>query len=1089
MNKIKRSKFFAISSLLGISIVGLFLVSTINLNNNKNNLDNSLVNKNTNLTRNKVNPQPLTNINDLKITSQNIESGKVNTDEVVDNNGNYILTATNQSSNKAKIVKLDFQMQYLYQWEYNVLNYQTRQIVADTDDNGYLYVLLVNNQLTLSVEDQNNLTANDIRFIIQNPAIVVQIYDTGSSFEQLNVYNLGLPNFGINNKANITSNLADTSNTITDPEAADNIWDHIYVQEAIQETDDNSKLSFIRNTTTSNSTASDTRTTENNIYVNDDSKSIIYKLLGNSGKKAANSAIDTSNHDYYILKQLYLNNANNMVYLKDKYTNKKMILLFGGNAYQSFWFYNFEVKTTGKQNLYVTPLLYANYDFDPYASKYQNEVEYYANSGRNNSSVLKKYFYLPFMLKNKISNLAWFVGGAKTLTITNQENNKSDSYVFLAMMQPNISDFNSSLVDNAQNIQSANIETIKKGTFGTPEEVSSWNESNKTITGNYEPSSIPSIAMPAPQNTNIQNTKNTGNQYNNQDILVSSSSINASLYQLGQSQGIWSTRSDNFKYPFSAIQTQTILPIMTSEIASSICIEPKSSYNDFPEEKIYLNTFSNLSTNSNSNFPEKFSLFNCVETKPSTKNFKRFDFAREIISNPRNWTQDIKNISAPPSDYNGTTTNNPNQIIEVGYDFVGLSRILLNKNPKKSSNFLNDGWENTASQKIVAFSPQLTSKKIKTSFGTYMQVGAVLIFRGFAYSFTYDYIQPALGLKMVPYANLLNDKTKNSIELINEKSINKFTNLLSISYFADNWVLTYQDKNLNKHLCYRITYLSDLSVWSFSLDNYLSSNGLNKISKLFVFFENNFIFLYEEKTSQILNTNTNSTHNLDENSSITTNSNIWGIIKPVEKQHLIDSNLLDKTPSEIVSDYDLLKQLINYSGGWSVIDNQTNKPTEEPIIFNIKTTSSTITFDVALKFINGKYYTSVLFNSLEYPNIVYNTSLNIPSFSYDGFASLAVWVMPAIISGVSFLVVLFILIGVLVTLSLHKNKKIMQKGFASSNKKIDTLTTAVGSVYQKILTQTKNNKSPQMLKAARKRPTAKSHFSPKSPNSPKSTAN
>ncbi|WP_036449091.1 hypothetical protein, partial [Mycoplasmoides pirum] len=63
----------------------------------------------------------------------------------------------------------------------------------------------------------------------------------------------------------------------------------------------------------------------------------------------------------------------------------------------------------------------------------------------------------------------------------------------------------------------------------------------------------------------------------------------------------------------------------------------------------------------------------------------------------------------------------------------------------------------------------------------------------------------------------------------------------------------------------------------------------------------------------------------------------------------------------------------------------------------------------------------------------------------------------------------------------------MQKGFASSNKKIDTLTTAVGSVYKKILTQTKNNKSPQMLKAAAKRPNTQNSAMPKPPVAPKPT--
>ncbi|WP_027124273.1 hypothetical protein [Mycoplasmoides pirum] len=1070
MYKSKHSKFFIFISILGISLTSIVLANALNSNNissNKNeiNSNNSIINKDANLIKNKVNPQPLSNIDDLKITSYGVETGKISTDEIVDNDGNYILTASNQSGNKAKIVKLNFQMQYLYDWTYNTNGYKTRQIVADTDDIGYFYALLVNENLTISTNNNNKV------FDITNPTLVVQLYDTGSSFEQRNVYNLGLPNFSINNKNGITSHLANPSNTITDSEAADNIWDHVYVQEAIQENDDNSRLSFIRSTKTSNSTAKNT-SSETNVYINDDSKSVIYKLLGSEGKKNSNSD-NNIDQSYYMLKQLYLNNANNMVYLKDNATNTKMILLFGGNAYQSFWFYDFKIDVKGKNTWYVTPLLYSNYDFDPYASKYQDEVEYYGVSERVNSSVLKKYFYLPFMTKNKISNLAWFVGGAKTINIVDEENkNNSSSYVFLALMQPNVTDFNSSLFNN--NNSTIVDETIKKGTFATSTEVSSWNRLNKDTTGQAEPAAN----RPEPKNTNPQKT---GTNYDNKEVLVSSSSINASFAELGQvsgSRGSWSTISTNFYYPFSAIQSQMILPIMSSEIAELVCVEPQNYKSDFPQEKIYLNTFSNLPTteNTSSNSLNKFSLFNCIKNR--NDNFQIFSFAREMISNPRDWTEDIKDVQAP--------SDAPDQIIDVGYDSVGLSRILLNKNPKTSSNFFNDGWANTASQKIIGFSPQLSDKKIKTNFGTYNQINAVLIFRGFVYSFTYDYIQPALGSRIVPYANLSN-KIRNSIILTDSSSLNKFTNLLSISYFGNNWVLTYQDKNSNKHLCYKITYLPDLDTWDFSLDSILSSSGSYKINKLFVFFQNNFIFLSNDNNSeiQIVNTNTNSINNLNSNS---INSNIWGVIKSVDKQYLTDNNLFDKRPSEIINNSDLLKQFIDYSGGWSVVDKQTNTPTEEPIIFNIKSTSSSIEFDVALKFINGRYYSSAIFNSSEYPNIIYSNSLNIPTFSYDGFASLAPWVIPTIISGIVFVVILFSVIGVLVSLSLHKNKKMLQKGFASSNKKIDTLTTAVGSVYKKILVQTKNNKSPQMLRAAAK-PGVKNNVPLKSPVAPKPIAN
>ncbi|WP_027123953.1 hypothetical protein [Mycoplasmoides pirum] len=1071
MFKFKYYKFFIGAIVLTASFLGLVLVS----NSNTKKIDNNSLTLNTNTVKTNVVPKPLNDSSlDIKITSSRIDSGRVGIDEVTDRDGNYILTATSNNNQKAKVVKINYQMQYLYEWEYKQdTNYQTRQIVADTDDNGYFYALLVHNATKIGIQDQSNTTANNIKFTIEHPALVVQLYDTGSSFDQRNVYNLGLPNFGINNKNSIASHLADTTNTITDSQAADNIWDHIYVQEAIQETDDNSKLSFIRNTTTSNSTASDTTTTVNNVYINDNSKSVIYKLLGNSGKKDSNSAVDTSNHDYYILKQLYLNNANNMVFLKDKSTNKKMILLFGGNAYQSFWFYNFEVKTSGKSTLYVTPLLYANYDFDPFNSKYQEENLYITEPNTNTSNVMKKYFYLPFMKKNKISNLAWFVGGAKTLTISNQETNESNSYVFLAMMQPNVSDFNSSLVDNTQNSQSTDMETIKKGTFGTPEEVSSWNEQNISQTGANEPTTH----LPVSQNDNLQVTSTS--KYNNKDVLVSSTSNNLS-YELFKPIFTWSSKSSNFKYPFSAIQSQTILPIMTSEIAASICVEPKNSLNEFPEEKIYLNTFFNLQTSSTTEFSNKFSLFNCVKTNSSTNNFKRFDFASELISTPNNWNTDIKV---------NTTINSEPVAYPVGIDPVGMSRILLNKNPQTNNqNFINDGWNNTASQKIIAFSPQLTSSYVKTDFGTFNQIGAVLVLRDAIYTFTYNFVQPAVGIRMVPVADFQN-KVKNSIELFSSTDLQKFTNFLSISYLNNVWVVTYQDLNNSKHLCYYISYSPESHSWSLSLNSVLSEKASkdSKISKLFVSMKDNFLIIKENKSIEIANTiSSKDSIILNDNPSIQANVEIWGTIKPVDQEYLSNNNLLSKTPSEIISDSDLLNQLVDYSGGWSVVN---STPSEKPLIFNVKSTSSSIIFDVALKFINGKYYSSASFDQTQYPNIIQNSLLNIPSFSYDGFATLAPWVIPAIVCGVVFLVILLILVGCFVIIALHKNKKMMQKGFASSNKKIDTLTTAVGSVYKKILTQTKNNKSPQMLKAAAKKSNVQNNSAPKSPIPPKPAAN
>lgn len=55
---------------------------------------------------------------------------------------------------------------------------------------------------------------------------------------------------------------------------------------------------------------------------------------------------------------------------------------------------------------------------------------------------------------------------------------------------------------------------------------------------------------------------------------------------------------------------------------------------------------------------------------------------------------------------------------------------------------------------------------------------------------------------------------------------------------------------------------------------------------------------------------------------------------------------------------------------------------------------------------------------------------------------------------------------------MYKARKIQDKGFVSTFKKVDTLTSAVGSVYKKIVLETSAvRKKPQLLKAGSKNPT------------------
>ncbi len=274
---------------------------------------------------------------------------------------------------------------------------------------------------------------------------------------------------------------------------------------------------------------------------------------------------------------------------------------------------------------------------------------------------------------------------------------------------------------------------------------------------------------------------------------------------------------------------------------------------------------------------------------------------------------------------------------------------------------------------------------------------------------------------------------------------------------------------------------------AFTLTQYYFLSAPNTLSKALVYLGDNFIFLQQNDAISTINTALGKTIDLNAaSSSIQDNADLWGSVTAVDRQTLSDADLLRRTPSEIVADPALLNQLVNYSGGWSV-DPVTGLPTAQPIIYNVRTTGSTVSFEVALKFINDKYYGSAAVDPTLSANatgdtsqIIQNAALAIPSFSYDGFATLAPWVIPTIAAGVVVLVVIFVVVGVLVAISANKNKKMMQKGFATSNKKVDTLTVAVGSVYQKIIKQTKDAKKPQMLRAAKKPASS----GPKAPTKP-----
>ncbi|WP_033159680.1 hypothetical protein [Mycoplasmoides alvi] len=1115
-------RYYGLFSILGVSVVGLSLlaglVSSIGLKDDSH-VVNSLTNQEATM-KPSVIPQSLSSV-DVKVTSESFDSGAISADEISDADGNYILTGTNKANTAAKVVKINFQMQYLYDWTYNKQNgYVVRQVVADTDDLGYYYALLVNNNITITANDtsdasnNNDVENNCQKFTLQNPALVVQLYDNGSGFEQRNVYQLQLPDFSINDFSTLSEHHPELGATQIPPisttssvegsaayqdclkgTAQDNIWNHVYVEDAITNETTNDELSFIRSMKyTDNSVVGGQSTWHNNIdqsvFVNSNDKHVIYKLLAKTHiNDISKSGQDKGNtEDFYILKKLYLNNANNMVYIKDATTNKKMILLFGGNSYQSFWFYDFCVTTNGNATKDVNPLLYANYNFDP-----TNSTNYYGGDGLY-PNVVKRLFYLPFMDRNKVSNLAWYVGGAKTLKITSKDGS-STPYIFLAMMQPNISDYNSRLYfgDSSSSTDSSNaaqvaantgssststktIDQVKQGTYGTSYQVNRFN--NTTVnanldgntgstTSNLTAESTNTISM----NTSLQKGRNHNDQYLNQEILVGSSSINAS-YQLLSSEGYESisngiksevVSASSFWFPFTAIQSLTVLPVMTSSIASLIAVDPTVG----PQQNmIYMNDFFDKVVDRNNHF----ALFNCVFR---SNKFYKFNFGKKFITLPQTW---IKNIDGPKTATNVAPNGNPfnSGNIIVGTDFYGFSRVLTNLNPHPSEvfdNTLGDGLENTASQKILAFSPEITSEVITTSSGdSYNRVSAILIVRGFIYNVSYSF-QSLSGVGVVPIA----DFSKANIVNINpNQHINDVSNLLSISYSDNNWIISYQDPTKKKHAFYSLK-LDQNNNLTFSKNRDLSFININNndvtkviakgVSSCFTFSisgnsgeQVDFI-----NTSNLVSTDNGNTQL--QGGTIIDNWSVWGKVDRVNDQYLIDSGLIKQTPKKIMNSPGLLNQLITYTGGWSY-DPLTQQTFAKPKIINPRVEGSSLVFDVALMYVNGIYYTSAQFDSKEYPNVVYDATLATPSFKFDGFSPMEPWVLPVVISISVVLTLVLISVGIGIPLSIKRDHKLTQKGFSSTNKKVDTLKSAVGNVYNKVIVQTKNNKQWQMLKSS-----------------------
>ncbi|WP_027124283.1 hypothetical protein [Mycoplasmoides pirum] len=118
----------------------------------------------------------------------------------------------------------------------------------------------------------------------------------------------------------------------------------------------------------------------------------------------------------------------------------------------------------------------------------------------------------------------------------------------------------------------------------------------------------------------------------------------------------------------------------------------------------------------------------------------------------------------------------------------------------------------------------------------------------------------------------------------------------------------------------------------------------------------------------------------------------------------------------------------------------------------------------------------------------------INSLTFAGFSAMADWILPIIIAVPIVLVALIIGLGCGIGIPMSKHKKAIKVGFELQHEKVGTLTTAVGSVFKKIIDSTNANNikaKPQMLKASGPKSSLAQQNAPrksiKTPPSPKPT--
>lgn len=180
----------------------------------------------------------------------------------------------------------------------------------------------------------------------------------------------------------------------------------------------------------------------------------------------------------------------------------------------------------------------------------------------------------------------------------------------------------------------------------------------------------------------------------------------------------------------------------------------------------------------------------------------------------------------------------------------------------------------------------------------------------------------------------------------------------------------------------------------------------------------------------------------------TNNTSIWGTVTIKDNNYLNKAGYFSETSVEIANDQQKLQNIISFNPAWSGQVATVSAPTKVDDLTKLPIT-------INIEYFNNKFYNNQSFNQ----------SLGFPDPVLTGLSSAPPWVVPVAV-GVSIgAVVIIVSLGLGFGIPMHRHRKLQDKGFSQTLKKVDTLTAAVGSVYKKIVTQTATiKKKPQMLK-------------------------